>query len=87
MTDNITRAWEAMDSLDRYRIGDLLIADLDAIRAVLPPKPEPRHDVREMATGTWAVYRRCNGGRPAFSIPTRDQAERIAAIYNEEVGE
>lgn len=58
--------------------------ELRDIRAVLPPKPEPKHRVVEVVTH-FAVMEGKRG--KASLIPTRDQAERIAAIYNEEVGE
>lgn len=83
MTDNITRAWEALNKAETFGIFDG--RDLAAIRAVLPPKPEvPKHEVEPWGEGYHVVI---GIATKAYAIPTRDQAERIAAIYNEEVGE
>lgn len=86
MTDDITRAWEALDRMGGASAVILTAADLDAIRAVLPPKPEPKYAAYLDGDGTFFVENRI-GNMRASHIPTRDQAERIAAIYNEEVGE
>lgn len=44
-------------------------------------KPK-RYEVRALPTG-YAVYDTSNAQHEAFSIPTREAAERIAAIYEE----
>ena len=54
---------------------------------ITPPEPyvkSNRWDVKEYyETGNWYVVDRASGSVRSYAVPTREAAERIAAIYEE----
>ena len=73
--------------------GAVLMTDIENVEEgqpwmpITPPEPyvKPnRWDVKEYyETGNWYVVDRASGSVRSYAVPTREAAERIAAIYEE----